>query len=703
MKRISTLLIALVFLFKLPVKADEGMWLLTLLNKNYDDMKKQGFMLTPEDIYNVNNASLKDAIVIFGGFCTGEIVSSNGLVFTNHHCGYGAIQSHSSLEHNYLKDGFAAATLKDELPNERLFVSFLVSMKDVSTKVLEALGEETDETKRAEIIKTVSKEIRETATANTSYRAEVKAYFNSNQFFVLVYENYNDVRLVAAPPESIGKYGHDTDNWMYPRHTGDFSVFRVYTAPDGSPATYAEENVPMKPKKFLDVSVAGVKEGDFAMILGFPGGTNRYMTSFGVEELLQVEHPNRIKIRGVRQEIIMDDMMADENVRIQYSSKFARSSNYWKYSIGQKKGLENLNVFAKKQATEKEFITWVDAKKKRKAVYSEALGLIENTYTQRREFQNALQYMMETQVRGIEIVGFAGQLDKLMQGEIDLAEAAKGFYKNYNMPTDLKATKAMLKLYHADIDAKFYPTFFASVEANYNNDFDKFVDELFANSVLASEEKFSQAIAAEDFNAIRNDMAFKIMKDIYAKFKELRGQVQKFNNNLTTGRRLFMKGLMEMESEKTFYPDANFTMRLTYGSVLGYKGQDAVSYHFETTLKGVMEKAIPGDFEFDLDPRLKKVYEDKDYGQYGNADGTMSVCFLSNNDITGGNSGSPILNGKGQLIGLAFDGNWEAMSGDIAFEPDLQRTINVDVRYVLLVLDKVLGAKHLVDELNLTK
>ncbi len=703
MRKISIMLIALLFLIKLPLKADEGMWLLTLLNKNYNDMKKQGFKLTPEDIYSINNASLKDAVVIFGGFCTGEIVSEKGLLFTNHHCGYGQIQSHSSLEHNYLRDGFAAPTLKEELPNPGLFVSFLVRLEDVTEKMKTAVGKETDEAKIADILKATAENIRKEATENTHYRAEVKPYFNNNQYFVLVYENYTDVRLVATPPESIGKFGHDTDNWMYPRHTGDFSVFRVYSGPDGKPAPYSEENIPLKPKKILEVSVAGVKEGDFAMIMGYPGSTDRYLTSWGVEELLTVEHPNRIKIRGIRQDIIMEDMKADEKIKIQYSSKFARSSNYWKYSIGQKKGLEDLNVLAKKQAIEKEFTEWVNDNKKRKAEYGETLNLMKTAYTGRKEFQHAAQYLRETQLQGMELIGLAQGINAYLSAGRDATPYVEGFFKNYNKPTDIKASKAMLKLYKEDIKPEFYPAFFANVEKEYAYDFDKFVDNLFATSILADEAKCKQIVAEKNFDLIKQDVVFKMMQDITGLSNTLSESMKMHNENLAKARQQWMKGLMEMQPNKNFSPDANFTMRLTYGNVLGYKGADAVSYHFETTLKGVMEKEIPGDFEFDVDPRLKKIYETKDYGQYGNADGSMSVCFLSNNDITGGNSGSPILNGKGQLIGLAFDGNWEAMSGDIAFEPDLQRTINVDVRYVLLILDKVLGAKHLVDELVLAK
>jgi len=699
MKRISILLIAFIFLLKLPVKAGEGMWILTLLHKNYKEMKKQGFKLTPEDVYSVNNASLKDAVVVFGGFCTGEIVSNDGLIFTNHHCGYEAIQEHSSVEHNYLKNGFAAPTLKDELANPSLFVSFLVKMEDVSKRVNKVLDTVKTEEARFAAFGKLRKEIVEEYTKGTTYRGELKSFFHNNQYFVVLYQNYNDIRLVAAPPESIGKFGFDTDNWVYPRHTGDFSVFRVYMSPDGKPASYSPDNIPLKPKKFLEISGKGYKEGDYAMIMGFPGSTDRYMTSWGVEELLQVEHPNRIKIRGLRQDILMKDMKADENVRIQYASKFARSSNYWKYSIGQKRGLENLNVLAKKQATEKEFTTWVNAKKKRINKYGEALDLIKKAYQGRRPYQNAQQYMVETQIRGIELPYFAFNLVK--RHSKDAKEYAEKFFKDYHVSTDQKVAKAMIKLYRNDIAPEYYPAYFKSIKENYNNDIDKFVDELYANSIFASKEKLMKNI--DNMDTLQNDIAFKTISDIIAKYRELAQKAQESNINLEKGRRLYLKGLMEMQPKHNFYPDANFTMRLTYGHVKSYKHKDGVTYDYFTTLKGVMEKYKPGDYEFDVDPRLLKIYKDKDYGDYVDADGTMHVCFLSTNDITGGNSGSPIMDANGRLMGLAFDGNWEAMSGDIAFEPDLQRTINVDVRYVLLVLDKVLGAKRLINEVKIVK
>lgn len=695
MKKIILLLTAFVLLAQFQLKADEGMWLLTLLKKNYADMKKQGFKLTPDDIYNINKASLKDAVVIFGRGCTGEIVSDQGLLLTNHHCGYGSIQSQSSVEHNYLRDGFWAKDFKGEIPIPGLSVSFFIRMEDVSDKIYSKLNDKMTEEERDKIIDEVSKEIQETANENGRYFSRVQSFFNGNSYYLVVYERYNDVRLVGTPPESIGKFGHDTDNWVWPRHTGDFSVFRVYMSPEGKAADYSEKNVPLKPKYYLPVSLKGYKKGDFTMIMGFPGRTNRYMTSYGIEELMDISNTNRIKIRGIRQEIMMKDMKADEKVHIQYASKFSMSSNYWKNSIGMNKGLAKLNVKAQKQATEEKFRKWVAADKKRQAKYGDALSLIENAYKSRRDYVYVSQYISETMLRGIEIFGFAGRVGRMLDKPEAIAEYAKDFFKDYNKPTDQKIAVAMLKLYKEDVKEQYHPEFL-------KGDVDAYVKDLYEKSIFANEDAFNEFMKNFDKEKIQQDPAYIAAMEVGDKAKEVGDLSKTFDENLEKGRRLFLAGLMEMEKDKNFYPDANFTMRLTYGTVGDYKARDAVYYDYYTTLEGVMEKEIPGDFEFDVSPKLKELYQKKDYGIYGH-NGVMNVCFTSNNDITGGNSGSPIMNGNGELLGLAFDGNWEAMSGDIAFEPKLQKTINVDIRYVLFIMDKFGGAKHLVDEMKIVK
>ncbi len=701
-KYISLLMIAFV-LFNFSAKADEGMWIISLLNKNYADMKKQGFKLTPEDIYSLNHASIKDAIPIFGYGCTSEIVSPNGLLLTNHHCGYGAIQSQSSVEHNYLRDGFWAKSYKDELPIPGLSVRFLVKIEDVTAQINKKLNPKMTEEQRQAMIDKISKKIVDKATKDNNYIASVQSFFNGNSYYLVVYEKYSDVRLVGTPPEMIGKFGYDTDNWVWPRHTGDFSVFRVYMSPDGKPADYSPENVPLKPKYFLPVSLKGVEKGDFTMIVGYPGRTNRYMTSYGIDELINITNTNRIKIRGIRQEIMMADMKADEKVRIQYSSKFARSSNYWKNSIGMNRGLKKLNVRAKKQATEEQFMKWYSSDPKLQAKYGEALTLIKNAYQGRKEYVNATQYISETMIRGIEIYYFAKRIADMLDKTDEAKAYATNFYKNYNMPTDKKIASVMLKLFNNDVAEKYHPTFFSIIKNQYKNDFEKYVDDLYANSIFASQAKFDEFMKNPSKENLAKDPAYIAAKSIYEKYDELRAASKKYDENLAKGRRLYLAGLMEMQKDKLFYPDANFTMRLTYGKVGDYRPRDGVIYDYYTTLAGVMEKEIPGDFEFSVPEKLKELYNKKDYGPYADKDGKMHVCFISNNDITGGNSGSPIMNGNGELIGLAFDGNWEAMSGDIAFEPELQRTINVDIRYVLFIMDKLGGAKHLIDEMTIVK
>ncbi len=703
MKKVFSFLLISAFLFNFQAKADEGMWILSLLNKNYAQMKKQGFKLTPEDIYSLNKASIKDAIAIFGRGCTSEIVSNKGLLLTNHHCGYGAIQSQSTVEHNYLKDGFWAMNLKEELPIPGLSVRFFVRIEDVSAQINKKLKDKMSYEERQKVVKEIGDNIVEEATKGNNYIARVQSFFNGNSYYLVLYEKYGDVRLVGTPPESIGKFGHDTDNWVWPRHTGDFSVFRVYMSPDGKAADYSENNVPLKPKYFLPVSIKGVEKDDFTMVIGFPGRTNRYMTSYEIENLINVTNTNRIKIRGIRQELMMEDMMADEKIRIQYSSKFARSSNYWKNSIGMNKGLRKLNVYGQKQITENKFREWYGQNKKRTAKYGNALTLIENANKGISEYQSVSQYISETMLRGIEIFGFASRVANMLDKPEAIKKYAEGFFKNYSKATDQKIAIAMLKLFDEDVDVKYHPTFITEeINNKLKGNFNTYVDDLYAKSIFANEAAFFKFMENYDKESLQKDPAFTAAKSINETYSDVRAKAKKYSADMATGRRLFLAGLMEMDKDKNFYPDANFTMRLSFGKVGDYKPRDGVTYDYYTTLEGVMEKEIPGDFEFDVSPKLKELYQKKDYGKYGK-NGVMPVCFTSNDDITGGNSGSPIMNANGELIGLAFDGNWEAMSGDIAFEPKLQKCINVDIRYVLFIMDKFGGAKHLVDEMNIVE
>jgi hypothetical protein len=699
------------------LKADEGMWLLPLLQKlNIDTMHALGLNLGAGDIYNINNGSLKDAIVMFDGGCTGEIVSEEGLLLTNHHCGYEAIQSHSTVEHNYLEDGFWARNQKEELPNPGITVTFLIRIEDVSSQILKVISDTMSETIRKQKIAEVADSIASAATAGSDYNATVEPIFGGNNYYLFVYEDYRDVRLVGAPPSSIGKFGFDTDNWMWPRHTGDFSVFRVYGSPEGKPAGYSPKNVPLKPKHALPVSLKGVKKGDYAMVIGYPGSTQRYMTSYEVKELMTITNPNRIKIRGLRQEILLKDMRADEKVNIQYASKYSLSSNYWKYSIGQNQGLKKLNIVEKKEKQERDFTNWVNQDEDRKQKYGEALDLIRHSIEDRSRYEHTLQYTYECFFSSAEIIAFANKatylyvtmlrkpdnhnlIDSLA---INLKAQWNEFFRNYNAATDLKVVPAVLRLYHDNVSPNFHPVFFNRIRSKFRDNFEAYAQDLFKKSVFADPKKMDDFIKHPALKVLEKDPAFQAARSALDVYRQVYLQLARFDDNYDKGSRLYIAGLMEMKPDMKFYPDANSTMRLTYGTVQDYYPRDAVHYDYQTTLEGVMEKEEPDNFEFSVPDRLKALYRNKDYGQYG-VNGTMPTCFLTTDDITGGNSGSPVIDGDGNLLGLAFDGNWEAMSSNIVFEPDLQRCICVDIRYVLFIMDKYANATNLIDEMKIIR
>lgn len=716
MKRLKILLLGLILITSQLAKADEGMWLLPLLQKyNIAAMQSMGLELSAEELYSINSTSLKDAIVIFGGGCTGEIISDKGLILTNHHCGYGAIQRHSSTTNDYLKDGFWAMTLDEEIPTPGLSVTFLVRIDDVTDQVNKPIKAKMTEKEKADAIEKVTKEISEKASAGTHYRAMVRSYYGGNKYYLLVYEVFTDVRMVGAPPSSIGKFGADTDNWMWPRHTGDFAMFRVYANKDNMPADYSADNVPYKPKHHLPVSLKGVEKGDFAMIMGYPGGTTRYMTSWEVEEAIQITNAQRSFIRGIRQEIILEDMLASDEVRIKYSSKYSGSTNYWKFSIGQNQALKRLKVKDTKQKEQEEFTKWVNQNKKRTKEYGEALNLIKNAVEERYDLQYTNLYLNETLNRGTELISLASRADALysflkegkengLQNRVDrFKQMAVAFYKDYNAPTDRKVAKAMFKLFAKHVKPEHQPSVFAKVTNEYNGDFDKFIDEMFDNSMFADSSKLWSLLENPTVEGFDNDPAFAAAQSIREVSTTIGEKLREINQRFALGHKLYVAGIMEKNDGKPMYPDANFTMRLTYGQVLDYNPRDAVHYNYITTLNGVMEKEDPNNWEFVVPEKLKELHRNKDYGPYALENGEMPVAFITNNDITGGNSGSPIINGKGHLIGCAFDGNWEAMSGDIMFEPDYQRCIGVDIRYVLFIVDKFAGAKHLIDEMTIIK
>ena len=678
--------------------ADEGMWMLPYLQKmNAKDMKARGCKLSAEEIYSMNNSSLKDAIVIFGGGCTGEIVSPDGLLFTNHHCGYGSIQALSSVEHDYLKNGFWAMSRAEEIPAPGLKVRFIRKIVDVTSDVLGAVPDIAGGEERSRLVAEHAEAVKSRFEAeNPGMEISVKPFFGGNQFFAFVIEVFSDVRLVGTPPTSIGKFGGDTDNWMWPRHTGDFSIFRVYAGPDNKPADYAPENRPYKAEKFLKVSLNGYDEADFAMIMGFPGSTQRYMTSYEIDRMLEVENPQRIFIRGERQAILKEDMAASDKVRIQYASKYAQSSNYWKNSIGMSRGIKRLDVKSRKQEQEAAFRTWAAKNTLPTEGYVDALDKIRESVEETLPSYASLQYLQEAFLRAVEILTPARYSGSLKGAELE--KALKGFYKDYNMPTDRRVAKRMFRIVKEN--CKELPSVFAEViDKRFGGDTDAYVDYLYDNSVFADEQRALAAVASG--RELKEDPAAVLSESIVGKMRELSKAQKEGRQKYADGHRLYIAGLMRMQPKKAWASDANFTIRLTYGRILPYNPADGIRYNYYTTLKGVMEKENPENpTEFTVPAKLKELYAAKDFGRYANAKGELPTCFLADCDITGGNSGSPVLNAKGSLIGLAFDGNWEAMSGDVAFEPELQRTIAVDVRYVLFVIDKFAGAGWLLDELQ---
>ena len=703
------------------VKADEGMWLPMLLGEaTYKNMVECGIRLTPEQIYNANNSSLKDAIVALGGgFCTGEIISEQGLLMTNHHCGFGTIQANSTTEHDYLTDGFWAMTKEQEIPAD-FGVWFLNNISDVTEKVLKGLEDNMSEQQRDSLIKSNSNALKKSAKEGRNkedFAVQVKSFYYGNLYYMFTYDIYNDVRLVGAPPSSIGKFGGDTDNWMWPRHTGDFTMFRVYADKENNPSSYNENNQPLKPKHSLPVSIAGVKDGDYAMIMGYPGSTNRFLTSWGVKEAVEIEQPARVKIRRIKLDIMDEQMSKSQKVRIQYASKYARVSNYWKYFIGQSEQLVNNKVADKKQNIESSFTAWYQKNKLEKE-YGQALNLIQNATESSSKYIIPKVYFQEAVV-GSELILFMLRnlgprtplYNALKTGEgvskakEALLQKAESYFKDYNATIDENTLASILSLYANDVSKEFQPELLISLNEKYKGNFKKFASNYFSKTPFKSYKLFKEWINNDKLStkAIEKDVVFQLMNQFLAVYRtKVMFPKSSFDSDYNKGMRLFVDALQKMGMNKA--SDANSTMRFTYGNVLPYDPADAVHYDFFTTLEGVMQKEVVTDdknHEFYVPQKLKDLYEAKDYGPYARKeDGKLPVGFLSNNDITGGNSGSPVINAYGELIGTAFDGNWEAMSGDIYFEPNIQRTISVDIRYALFIIDKYAGAKHLIDEMN---
>lgn len=720
MKRL--LIIVLALLSMSVARADEGMWILSLLKKqNIDEMQKMGFKLSAEDIYSINQPGIKDAIVGLGTegnpfrhFCSAEIVSPQGLMITNHHCGFSALQEHSSVEHDYLSDGFWAYKMEDELTNPGMTASILDRIEDVTARVDAVLNDNMSVRERSMAIDSISKVIVQEATGNTDLQGQVISMFEGNQFFLFLYTIYKDVRLVGAPPQSLGNFGGDTDNWTWPRHTCDFSMFRIYTGPDGKPASYSKENVPLQPKHHLPVSIKGVQDGDFAMIMGFPGTTDRFATSFSLKNTMDLTNDIRYKVRTVKLDIMKNEMDKSPKTRIQYASKYATSANYWKYSFEQNKALKQLNTMGNKEAIEKQFAEWMNADPARLAMYGNVLPELKKSYEDIRPYISAQNYLMEALV-GPEVHMFAysvsGLVDELCDKSLSagardsalmsLKEAGKEFYKDFNADIDENLFAALFQMFRDNVPSDLYPEVIQLVEKKYKGDYRKFAADLRANSPFMSEESFNAFIQKPDCKKMKKDLAYIAGASVYETVFKLAAYTNDMKAALSKGNRLFVRGLMEMEPGKVMAPNANSTLRLTYGKVKSYKPRDGVFYDYYTTLTGVMEKENPESDEFKVPARLKELYQAKDFGQYGKDN--IVTCFITDNDITGGNSGSGVINANGELIGAAFDGNSEAMSGDIDFEENLQRCISVDMRYVLFVIDKYAGAKNLIDEMTIVK
>ena len=707
MKKITLILLAL--MAAVSASADEGMWLPSLISQRIADMQEKGFKLSADDIYNINQASLKDAVVLFGRGCTGELISAEGLLITNHHCGYSQIQQHSSVEHDYLRDGFWAMIREEELPNKGLTVSFLERMDDVTDMILNGYNPSMTEKERADLVKTNSdKLIKEATQDGNGLRATVEALYYGNQYFLFLYREYSDIRLVGAPPSSIGKFGGDTDNWMWPRHTGDFSIFRIYADKDNNPAEYSKDNVPYQPKKYFRISTKGVKEGDFTFIYGFPGRTQEYIHSEGVRYIEEIGDPHKIHLRTLRLDIMKKYMNESQKVRIQYSSKNANVANAWKKWQGEVKGIKKMKTVQTKQEFEKAFDKWAKG-----GEFDGVIGKIEGIYEDLEPYQFATDYYTET-VRTVEVANFAmsfARLFKKTDSEVTLDKAkadelAESFYKDWHLPIDKESFVAIMNEYEKNVPEDFKPAYYKEKFTAYGS-IEAWAEDIFTNSIFIDPAKVA-ALTAEDREAVIRDPATEFFNEFLKWYStDIQPITTKLNQDLQLAYRDYMRGQMvycrTQRVPKAFYPDANLTLRVAYGHIKGYSPSDGVYYKPSSTIKGIMEKDNPEIFDYNIPQRLRDIYAERDFGQWTDATGEVPVCFIATNHTTGGNSGSPVINADGDLIGINFDRVWEGTMSDIVFDPEICRNISLDIRYVLFTIDKVADADHLLEEMTLVE
>ena len=706
--------------FSLQLRADEGMWIPMLLQNNEQEMQEMGMNITVEDIYSINNSSMKDAVVLFGGGCTGEIVSEQGLLLTNHHCGYSWIQYHSTVEHDYLTDGFWAMSFEEELPCPGLTAVMLKSMKDVTNFVLEGVTKDTPNDERARIVSENIKKVKEEAEATTNYQVVIKPFYHGNKYYMIYNEVFKDVRMVGTPPSNIGKFGGDTDNWVWPRHTGDFSIFRIYVSPEGEAVEYSEDNVPYKPNYHFPISLKGAEKGDFTFVFGYPARTNEYLPAVAVDQEANVINPVSVDLRGKILDIYNKHQEKDPKVRIQYASKHASLGNGWKKWMGVTEGINNFKGVQKKKAFDEKFTAWA-YKSRQRGAYLTLISDFEKVYAEYEPYRLAITYLSETALN-IEILTFAAEFNKLSQvtkdtpqEEIDemiaaAKEATKVFFKDYYQPIDEEVAVAMLTEYIANQPVDFRPELLNTIEKKYDN-VEAYVNELFANTMFTSEEgiyQFLDEFKASKAKKLAKDpalMAYNNVMDFY--LTNIRTKSSDINNQIADMQRVFMRGQMEyyadQDPDKRMYPDANFTLRVTYGKIGGFSPRDGVNYKHFTTLDGIMQKENPNIYDYVVTDRLRELYENKDYGRYADKDGSMHVAFIAGNHTTGGNSGSPILNADGHLLGLNFDRTWEGTMSDLIYDPSICKNISVDIRYVLFIIDKYAGATRLVDEMDIVE